>query len=1278
MRKSKVRSHRPAHSAIFSVKGARAVSLAVLLAVALLSLLHTTRHASATIHAGSSPPTGMAFLSAAASVHASSVARPSINLSEGRDLLTAYSGSAAHEQAIQQGTARPRALASADFDEDGVPDLVCSYADGGSGIIALHRGNVDFIYPNSPEAKQRRLDASLSAAPFVSPARLAPVAEAADFLGVGDFDGDGHWDAVTATRGGRTLNFLMGDGAGEFRAAQQLALPGRITALLTGDVNRRDGLDDLVVAINGVDGPQALIYEGPQGAFRSSPERIALPAEATGLALGRFDDGHTIDIAVAAGRDLLMIYGRDRHLSLDAEARATMPRPTVQRRTMPSEIRALATGDFTGHQVDDLAVLTSDGALQIISRAMMTDHQSAAPALARWQSRTVNGDVTAGATQLVRGRLSSDAADSLLMIAPAAHQLRIVNGDLHLATAAAGQVAATPLATLDVDAEVAAVLPMRLNGDALNDLVIFKSAANPVAIVQTQALASFTVTNTNDDGPGSLRQAILDANASPGADTINFQIPGGNVPTIAPLSPLPDITEAITIDGTTQAAGRVELTGAQIPTPAPLPDGRFATALRLKGGNSLVRGLVINRFQWRLEQAGSVISAGGCIYLAEQGHNIIEGNLIGTNADATAYLSTPVSIITYPNSPDNQIGGTTANARNIILGYLDLLYAGGNTVQGNFFGTNLDGKVALTGKDPTTGTALGSGVALNSPNNLLGGMTAGARNIIAGSAGMGDATNHVGTPDFPLVSGNLVQGNYIGTDVSGATALDGGVNISDCQDSTIGGTTPAARNIISGSQRAGVLIFSTDDRAGGTLIQGNYIGTDPSGLLPVGNNLAGAGPNEFDPYRPGHGGVCVFIVHPISLIVPTNKDIVVGGAVPEARNVISASLTHGVVMTGAMSQAASRISVRVEGNYIGTDATGAHALGNHADGVFVGSQSLQCKIDNNLIAFNGGSGINIPNPPTDAPGKRITIAANAIYSNQSLGIDLGAAGVTDNDAMDADAGANELQNFPVLASASATTASVTVNGSLNTMANATCTLQFFYGSNRQGHQLTDAAPILLGERQVTTDGGGNASFSFSFAAPAGTTGGWVTATATDAAGNTSEFADCIQIERSNCAFLLSLTNQSFKAAGGSSSVNVSAGSNCDWAAASNADWIIITSGGTGKGNGAVNYSVATYDGHAARTGTLKIAEQTVTVVQAGTDPVITSVSTAGKHLIVTGESFDGGAVILLNGERQKTLHDDATTLRGKKVAKKIAPGQTVSVQVRNSSGAVSAAFNFTK
>lgn len=188
------------------------------------------------------------------------------------------------------------------------------------------------------------------------------------------------------------------------------------------------------------------------------------------------------------------------------------------------------------------------------------------------------------------------------------------------------------------------------------------------------------------------------------------------------------------------------------------------------------------------------------------------------------------------------------------------------------------------------------------------------------------------------------------------------------------------------------------------------------------------------------------------------------------------------------------------------------------------------------------------------------------------------------------------------------------------------------------------------------------------------------ATATDVAGNTSEFADCVQIEKSNCNFLLSLASQSFKANGGTGSVNITAGSDCNWAAISNADWITIASGNTGKGNGAVSYSVAAYAGHAARTGTLTIAEQTLTVVQAGTDPVITSISIAGKHLLVTGENFDSSAVILLNGERQKTIHDDAdpTTLRGKKVAKKIAPGQMVNVQVRNANNAVSPVFNFTR
>jgi hypothetical protein len=181
-------------------KAARAVSLTGLLAAVLVGLLHTALHSPAIIQAASQPVTNAAFLSASVSIHRSGPASPSINLSDGRDLLTAYNGSMQHQQAIEQGAARPRALATADFDEDGMPDLVCSYTDAGNGIIALHRGNVDSLYPNSVEARQRRPDASLNVAPFISPARLSPVPEAADFLGVGDFDADGHWDVVAAPR----------------------------------------------------------------------------------------------------------------------------------------------------------------------------------------------------------------------------------------------------------------------------------------------------------------------------------------------------------------------------------------------------------------------------------------------------------------------------------------------------------------------------------------------------------------------------------------------------------------------------------------------------------------------------------------------------------------------------------------------------------------------------------------------------------------------------------------------------------------------------------------------------------------------------------------------------------------------------------------------------------------------------------------------------------------------------------------------------------------------
>src|SRR4030095_11188456 len=206
----------------------------------------------------------LARLSDEVSVHAAGRGNPWINLSDGREVITPYNGPAELTQLLERNQVRPRSLCSADFDEDGVPDLISGYGGPNCGIITLLRGNVDSIYPNAPEAKQRRADGTFTDAPFLSPAFVFSVAEAADLIGAGDFDGDGHWDVVTAARGGNKLYLMSGDGEGGLRETKRIDLAGGVTAMVVGEINRRDGLDDVVVGVVGEQGPKGLVFEGPE------------------------------------------------------------------------------------------------------------------------------------------------------------------------------------------------------------------------------------------------------------------------------------------------------------------------------------------------------------------------------------------------------------------------------------------------------------------------------------------------------------------------------------------------------------------------------------------------------------------------------------------------------------------------------------------------------------------------------------------------------------------------------------------------------------------------------------------------------------------------------------------------------------------------------------------------------------------------------------------------------------------------------------------------------
>lgn len=419
--------------------------------------------------------------------------------------------------------------------------------------------------------------------------------------------------------------------------------------------------------------------------------------------------------------------------------------------------------------------------------------------------------------------------------------------------------------------------------------------------------ATFTVININNSGSGSFRQALLDANASPGADQIAFQIPGTGPFTLNPATAFPTITEPVSIDATTQAgyAGnpKVELNGSATPAGS---DGLY-----LLTSNCVVRGLVINRFKRdgiRIESAGGHVVAG----------NFIGTDLTGTNAAGNVECG--ITVLTA----GNRIGGATPTDRNLISGsnlagiYLLNGAAMGNLVQGNFIGTDVTGTKRLGNKSHGV-------IIAGARTNTIGGTTLDSRNIIAGNYGSGIYLTNA--------HGNLVAGNLIGTEVTGAAALGNavdGVSLFVSASNRIGGTTTAARNVVSGNGQDG--LYLTGSASTGNWVQGNFIGTSGAGTARVPNGNNGILCNEA-------------------------RANLIGGLDPGARNVISGNTWDGVFLFGA--NASSNV---VQGNFIGTSVAGTTSISNGISGIGIenGSANLIGGADagaRNLISGNLANGI---------------------------------------------------------------------------------------------------------------------------------------------------------------------------------------------------------------------------------------------------------------------------------------------------------------------------------
>lgn len=640
------------------------------------------------------------------------------------------------------------------------------------------------------------------------------------------------------------------------------------------------------------------------------------------------------------------------------------------------------------------------------------------------------------------------------------------------------------------------------------------------------------VTTTADSGPGSLRAALYYVTDNPAA-SVRFNLPvsdpgySNGVFNIQLTGHLPPLAQnALVIDGSTQPGftGRplIVVDGSQI-----IPETFTSNSgLLIYSSSNQVKNISFSGFNWN----------GLTLEFADATNNTIAGCWLGLDATGTnAAPNALQGILLVNGAGHNTIGGTNALARNVISGnaqygiWMSDSNTTGNTVLGNYIGTDAGGSSAVAN------AAGGIGMFFNSAGHVIGGPDALARNVISGNgnagiwlSGPGVSNNLVqenfiglnaaGTAAVPnsfagiyvvngasrnailnnVISGNfweglrladpgtaanLVQGNFIGTDAGGLRAVPNGAFgltiFSGATGNLVGGTTSVAGNVISGNNVAtnyseGLRIQGAGATA--NVIQGNFIGMDRTGTNPLANAWA---------------GLTIFSGATSNLI---------GGPSAGAGNIISGNDGYGVVLGDAGTS-----GNLVQGNDLGPDLTGTTGPGNPYGNLALWGGATDNSIGGigagagNTIAFSGGTGVILYDPGTT----NNSIRGNAIFSNYYLGIDLNNDGVTPNHTGFL-AGPNDLQNFPVLTNAFGSGTSSIIQGQLNSTANGVFFIDI-YRNLAPDYTGYGEGQFYVGTVSVTTDGSGNAAFALTNNA-GNYAGQYFAATATSAAGDTSEFS----------------------------------------------------------------------------------------------------------------------------------------------------------------------------
>ena len=528
----------------------------------------------------------------------------------------------------------------------------------------------------------------------------------------------------------------------------------------------------------------------------------------------------------------------------------------------------------------------------------------------------------------------------------------------------------------------------------------------------------------------TLRAALEQIEAMPTgggvADEVHFAIPGAGVHTISPTTAL--VARAPTIiDGYTQPGA----SPATATTPATLRielDGS-GTPLDTSGlvllDGSTVRGLCLNRF----------------------------------------FMSTA--------SGPPRVGMISVNGN-------------GNVVEGNYVGVDPTG--AHTFENGTYHATLSIGITIQGDDNLIGGSTPAARNVVAGNEfwqiGVRGTLRGV---DSIQPTNNRIFGNYVGLDARGLSpiAVDTAFAPSGIHDfwgigTQIGSSAPGTGNVVWGD--LGIEANASDDLR----VVGNLVGTDATGTtaLPA-----------------GHNRVLSNAIHLGQTFRATVAENVVAGQV-----------------VGIEVEAA--VETRIEDNFVGVDRSGTISLANRFEGIMLGAplgDSRRSYIRGNTVAFNGADGIGLRS------GSHIQMLSNRVFGNGGLGINIGVlfSGVDGNDPGDTDTGTNELQNFPVLESVVPIASGHRLELSLDSEPSEDYLVQVFANRDCDPSGYGEAED-LVAELSVRTDATGAGSATVDLPATIAPDA-FLTATATDSEDNTSELSACLGLNQPPLAVCTAVT-----------------------------------------------------------------------------------------------------------------------------------------------------------